>query len=285
VRHSTASVFFSATLAPPDYYQRMFGLDSIGETRRVDLPSPFPSDNLTVIIHRGISTKYKDRKDTYSDVAESLNLLMRLYPGNHLYFFPSYAYLEEVYGLYAETNAAAPVSALQQTRNMDENERAAFLDAFTSCAEIKQKIKTAGEKSLVGFVVMGGIFGEGVDLAGDSLVGAAVIGVGLPAVTFEQEHIRDYFQRKDRAGFEYAYIYPGMNRVLQAAGRVIRSETDTGVVLLVGSRFTSSEYSRLFPPDWRPHIVNNTEQLMAVLQSVHNPYAATSEKTDGKQDN
>src|SRR5206468_3568981 len=139
------------------------------------------------------------------------------------------------------------VRLLAQRPGMTEPEREAFLAAFASLHE----------ETLVGLAVMGGIFGEGIDLVGERLIGAVIVGVGLPQLCVERDLIRDYFQEKTRAGFDYAYTFPGMNRVLQASGRVIRSETDRGVVLLIDTRFAEHRYRQLFPAGWQPVRIRN----------------------------
>jgi DNA excision repair protein ERCC-2 len=138
---------------------------------------------------------------------------------------------------------------------MDENARTAFLDRFA----------VDNSQTLVGFAVMGGIFGEGIDLVGDRLSAAAIVGVGLPAITLERELIRTYFDQAINSGFEYAYTYPGMNRVLQAAGRVIRTETDRGVVVLIDSRFKTPRYQQLLPKDWQPVWIDDPNQMQIRL--------------------
>jgi DNA excision repair protein ERCC-2 len=159
--------------------------------------------------------------------------------GNYLVYFPSYQYLNAVLVEFQVCHPAVPV--LVQRPGMSESERDAFLAAFSM---------EHGE-TLVGFAVLGGVFGEGIDLVGERLIGAVIVGVGLPQLCVERDLIRDYFQRQNTAGFDYAYTFPGMNRVLQAVGRVIRSETDHGVVLLIDTRFNEPRYRRLFPAWWR----------------------------------
>ena len=174
--------------------------------------------------------------------------------GNYLAFFPSYAYLRQVW---EDFTARYPdIGTLVQESGLDDAGRAAFLERFSPCPE----------KTLLGFGVMGGIFGEGVDLAGDRLIGCAIVGVGLPQVSPRQEMLRRYYDAQNGAGFDYAYRWPGMNKVLQAAGRVIRTQEDKGVVLLLDDRFAQSEYARLFPKHWR-HLeyLRDTEELKKKL--------------------
>ena len=159
--------------------------------------------------------------------------------GNYLVFLPSYRYLEEVAGRFCAKGL--PVKVIRQVSGMTEAERSEFLQQFA----------VENQETLVGFVVLGGIFGEGIDLTGERLVGAVIVGVGLPQVCLEREIIREWFTKNQQPGFDYAYVYPGMNKVLQAAGRVIRTETDRGLVLLIDERFAERRYKKLFPPEWR----------------------------------
>lgn len=230
-----AAVLFSATLSPPGYYKDLCGLP---DARAVALKSPFAQRHLGLWCMRGISTRYRDRAASLAPAAEALAAMVAGRPGNYLAFFPSYAYLNAVYEQFA---ARFPdVATLRQESEMEEERRADFLARFAPNP-------TA---SLLGFAVMGGVFSEGVDLTGDRLVGVAVFGPGLPQVGPRQEQLRDYFERTRGSGFDYAYRYPGMNKVLQAAGRVIRTPEDRGVVLLIDSRFALPDYRRLMPPHW-----------------------------------
>ena len=160
--------------------------------------------------------------------------------GNYMVFFPSYRMLEDV-GASFETRWGAEFRTLYQKSGMTEEKREEFLKAFE---------ETEGEQSLIGFCVMGGIFGEGIDLKGERLIGAVIVGTGLPQVCAERELLKDYYDSRGMDGFAYAYRYPGMNKVLQSAGRVIRTAQDRGVVLLLDERFAKSEYRKMFPREW-----------------------------------
>jgi Rad3-related DNA helicase len=210
------------------------------EPLKLRLPSPFPPENLCLIIDDRVSTRYKVRDKSYDRVADSILSVAHGRKGNYMVFFPSYRYMDEVFQRFCQKDSS--ITAIVQKPGMTEEERDAFLATFS--------VNT--DTTMVGFAVMGGIFGEGIDLPGDRMIGAVIVGVGLPQVCLERDIIRDYFQRAKCMGFEYAYIYPGMNRVLQAAGRVIRTEKDKGVVLLVDDRFSDSTYRRLFPGEWEP---------------------------------
>ena len=209
------------------------------DARAVALESPFPAGNLGLFCLPGISTRYRDRERSVQSVSDALARLAQSRVGNYLAFFPSYAYLRQVQEDFAARYPG--ISTLVQESGLDDAARAAFLARF----------EPDPAHTLLGFAVMGGIFGEGVDLAGDRLIGCAIVGVGLPQVNPRQEMLRRYYDAQNGAGFDYAYRYPGMNKVLQAAGRVIRTPEDKGVVLLLDDRFAKPDYQRLFPPHWR----------------------------------
>lgn len=242
-----AGICFSATLTPLDYYQLLLG-GGAGD-RALQLPSPFPPENLLVLVQDRIRTQLKDRAESLASVVSAIRELIAGRPGNYLVYFPAYQYLASVL---AEFQRACPEVPVQvQQPGMTESEREQFLAAFAvepGCTR-------------VGFAVMGGIFGEGIDLVGERLIGAIMVGVGLPQLEAERDLIADYFSARHSNGFDYAYTFPGMNRVLQAVGRVIRSETDRGVVLLIDHRFGESRYRRLFPAAWRPVIVRHASTL------------------------
>jgi Rad3-related DNA helicase len=252
-----AAVFFSATLGPIDYYRALLG--GSAEDPQLQLPSPFAPENLAVLVHGRIRTQLKARAGTLADVGGAIGAVVEGRPGNYLVYLPSYEYLAAVLGQF---KAAYPaVRTLHQRPGMTEPEREAFLAAFAS----------EREESLVGFAVMGGIFGEGIDLVGDRLIGAIIVGVGLPQLCIERDLIRDYFHHQTGAGFDYAYTFPGMNRVLQATGRVIRSETDRGVVLLIDTRFAQERYRRLFPGWWQPQGVTSAGDIRTAVRRFWRP--------------
>ena len=246
-----AAALFSATLTPPGYYRNVLGCP---DARAVALESPFPPENLGLYC-LPVSTRYRDREASVSAISDALAVLARGKVGNYLAFFPSYAYLKQVW---ADLSTRYPeIETLVQESGLDDAARTAFLAKFTPNPT----------KTLLGFGVMGGIFGEGVDLTGDRLIGCAIVGVGLPQVNPRQEILKRYYDASSGTGFEYAYRYPGMNKVLQAAGRVIRTQDDRGVVLLLDDRFTRSEYARLFPKHWAHRIVlRGAEALQAELE-------------------
>jgi len=253
-------IFFSATLAPIDYFRHILGSDP--SAKELVLPSPFPPGNLCLPMADRVSTLYKYRERTKTTVARIIHALVTRQPGNYLVFFPSYRYMKMVYELFILMKPT--VERIVQTPGMTERERDEFLDNFSMD-------NRSQDKTLVGFAVMGGIFGEGIDLAGDRLTGAAVVGVGLPGISLERELIKDYFSGQQGTGFEYAYLYPGMNRVFQAAGRVIRSDSDRGVVLLIGHRFSTHQYKSLFPGHWQPIRVQDDQHLTEILSHFWHP--------------
>lgn len=246
-------VFFSATLMPPSYFLDIFGCDPTTPVLRV--PSPYATCQLRLLVDGRTSTYFKERRSTCRTVAESIRAMVGGRKGNYLCFFPSYEYMEMVHEVFHSTYTR--LETLVQSRAMGEGEREAYLERFDR----------DNPDTLIGFAVMGGVFGEGIDLVGDRLSGAVVVGVGLPGLSPERELIRKYYAEKLAAGFEYAYQYPGMNRVLQAAGRVIRSGEDRGVVLLVDRRYRTPPYRKLFPEEWNPVMAANPASIARVVST------------------
>lgn len=247
-----AAVLFSATLAPAGYYKDLCG---IPDARAVALRSPFPQQNLGLWCAGSVSTRYRDREASVQQISRLLHTMVGARQGNYIAFFPSYAYLEQVYEAFVREHP--DLAVCKQQSAMDESQKEAFLQSFLPHPT----------STMLGFAVLGGIFGEGVDLTGDRLIGVAVVGPGLPQVGPRQDQLRDYFEQSRGCGFDYAYRYPGMNKVLQAAGRVIRTPQDRGVVLLIDDRFLSPDYLRLMPPHWS-HLatVTDASQLEKFLQ-------------------
>lgn len=231
-----SSVFFSATLMPLGYYRDMLGAEE--EDYSLSIPSPFSSEQLDVRI-MPLSTRFKDRERNSEAIVRMLSALVQEKPVNTLIFLPSYPYMQDIHEAFARMNPEA--RTLLQGHGMSEEEREAFLNAFQADAE----------DPLIGFAVMGGIFSEGIDLKGERLASVVVIGVGLPQLSFENDIIKDYFDRTGKRGYDYAYVYPGMNKVLQAGGRLIRSEQDSGTLTLVDDRFLNRQYGMLLPEEWR----------------------------------
>ena len=248
---ANSSVLFSATITPMSYFAKVLGLHDTVEKRI--LPSPFPRENLCVLVSSNVSTLYRNRSQTKNALVHTLGALAEAKKGNYMIYFPSYEYLRMVFPLYQETFPGH--KTIVQTHEMNEGERVDFLHNFS----------TENDHTLVGFVVMGGIFGEGIDLAGDRLSGAAIVGVGLPGISLEKEMIRLHFEEEQIPGFDYAYRYPGLIRVFQAAGRVIRTENDRGSVLLVDTRYSHPQYEALFPKEWRLHPIQGRAHIERIL--------------------
>ena len=248
-----AAILFSATLAPGDYFQSVLGCAA--DTQKINLTSPFPREHMSVFAATGISTLYRRRESSRESVARAIADMVQQRDGNYLLFFPSYEYLRLIQETFCE--AYPEIDTIVQSKKMEEIEREAFLERFSDRVE----------RTLVGFAVMGGIFGEGIDLKGERLTGAAIVGVGLPGIGTERELIKSYYDRTRSSGFEYAYQFPGINRVLQAAGRVIRSETDRGVVLLIDQRYGRQAYRTLLPSFWQVRPMGNSTQFIMSLKA------------------
>lgn len=249
-----SSILFSATLNPIEYHMDLLGAKE-GDYN-IRLSSPFPRENLGLLVDSTISTKYRDRESTYIDVVKRVESFVGEKKGNYLIFFPSHAYMNIIYDLIIERNK--DLNIIMQLAQMNEREREAFLRDFDK------------KDDLIGFAVMGGIFSEGIDLEGEKLIGAVIIGVGMPMISFERNIIRDYFNKQGENGFEYAYTYPGMNKVMQGAGRVIRSQNDKGSVLLIDSRYRDKKYKSLFPGEWRNYKAVNEKNLKGTLEKFWN---------------
>lgn len=231
------AVFFSATLSPIDYYRSVLGGDNSSEM--LETRSPFVPEALSVSIIDKISTRYSERERTLPMISRAIAATISAKRGNYMVFLPSFEYLEL---LARDFSAKYPgLKMLIQKRNMTVKEKADFLAAF----------EEDNPSYLIGFCVMGGIYSEGIDLVGKSLIGAVVVGIGMPQLSYERECLSEYYEDKLEAGKLYAYIYPGMNRVLQAAGRVIRTESDRGVIVLIDDRFADPIYKKTVPDLWK----------------------------------
>jgi DNA excision repair protein ERCC-2 len=233
VAHSTA--LFSATLSPWNYYSDMLGLPA--NTAWVDVASPFEAQQLTVHIVKKISTRFQHRARSVAPIAQLMARQYHATPGNYLAFFSSFDYLEQVAAEFIGRHPDIPV--WQQARRMAEAERAQFLGRFTE------------ESRGIGFAVLGGSFGEGIDLPGARLIGAFIATLGLPQMNPVNEQVRQRMQAIFGAGYDYTYLYPGIQKVVQAAGRVIRTQQDTGVVYLIDDRFAQPDVQELLPRWWK----------------------------------
>ena len=230
--------FSAATLRPIRYYKKLLSLET--DDYAVYAESPFPEENRLLIIGRDVSTRYTQRGQImYRRIAEYIAAVAEARRGNYMAFFPSYRFMEDVYEEFIRR--APGITAVVQSQFMDEKEREQFLERF----------EASDSAGLVGFCVMGGIFSEGIDLAADRLIGAVVVGTGLPQVCNDREIVKQYFDSRGMDGFDYSYRYPGMNKVLQSAGRVIRTENDRGIIVLLDGRFCQKRYQELFPREWK----------------------------------
>ncbi len=256
MERARSTILFSATFLPIQYYKGLLGGEK--EDYEVYARSTFDPRRKALFIGSDVTSRYTRRSgEEYYNIARYLNEITRMRHGNYLIFFPSHAFLQSVLEAYEEFFLDETwVECLIQEDRMDEEAREQFLARFEGnrdCsleAAIHMEIEEEEEKSLLGFCVMGGIFSEGIDLKKDSLIGAIIVGTGLPQVCNEREILKAYFDEMGQNGFDYAYRYPGMNKVLQAAGRVIRTAEDVGIVALLDDRFLSPAYQKLFPREW-----------------------------------
>lgn len=238
LEQGNSTIFFSATLLPIRYYKKLLSVET--DDYAVYAESPFPEENRLLIIGRDVSTRYTQRGQImYRRIAEYIAAVAEARRGNYMAFFPSYRFMEDVYEEFIRR--APGITAVVQSQFMDEKEREQFLERF----------EASDSAGLVGFCVMGGIFSEGIDLAADRLIGAVVVGTGLPQVCNDREIVKQYFDSRGMDGFDYSYRYPGMNKVLQSAGRVIRTENDRGIIVLLDGRFCQKRYQELFPREWK----------------------------------
>ena len=244
-----STIFFSATLLPVDYYIRLLSKDK--DDYAIYASSPFDVSRKEVLIGADVSSKYTKRSlSEYQKMASYIQIAIEQRKGNYMTFFPSYKMMEEVADCFEKIKEEKTV-VLRQSSGMREREREEFLEAF-------ERTEEAGQ---VGFCVMGGIFGEGIDLKHDRLIGVIIVGTGLPQVCNEREILKNYYDVKQEDGFAYAYQYPGMNKVLQSAGRVIRTQEDEGVILLLDDRFLQQKYREMFPREWQNYMVCNLRNI------------------------
>lgn len=251
LRRLRGSVLFSATLSPIEYYVDMLGGKK--EDAQLILPSPFPVDNLKIIIAPKVSIRYKNRDASYQQVADYIKAFVENKVGNYFIFLPSYEYLTSLMP-YIDME---DVDVYEQDRGMSDEDKEAFLTNF----------KPHPERTTLGFVIVGGAFGEGIDLVSDRLIGAVIVGIGMPKINFVSDQIMKYYDSKEQSGYNYAYLNPGMNKVMQALGRVIRSETDRGAVLLIDERYLTNDYRDLFKSEWRKYeVAFSPKEVSDILQ-------------------
>lgn len=252
-----STIFFSATLLPIHYYKKLLSVEK--EDYAVYAESSFPKENRLILLGTDVSTKYTVRGPLmYQKIARYIIQTVRAKKGNYMVFFPSYRFLEDVYEMFQmETVDTEEIECVLQSQHMGEQAREIFLETF----------EEERENSLVGFCVMGGVFSEGIDLTQDRLIGAVIVGTGLPQVCNDREILREYFDSRNLSGFDYSYLYPGMNKVLQSAGRVIRTEEDQGIILLLDERFQGRQYQEMFPREWSGIQTCRLRQLDEKLKS------------------
>jgi DNA excision repair protein ERCC-2 len=240
------AVFFSATLYPLEYYMKLL---SKGQGETLKIQSPFNPNNLKIVLMNQISTRYQDRKQSIHQVVDTIQTVVNSKKGNYIAFFPSYQYMNQVIDhLPSDLNA----DLIIQEKEMDQALRVLTVDRF----------KNENHLSQLAFFVMGGMFAEGIDYIGDMLNGVIIVGVGLPMLNETNNQLKKYYQDNFSQGFDYAYTYPGMNKVIQAVGRVIRSDHDYGIAILIDDRFGQTKYKKLFPMEWKKHTILKTSSQL-----------------------
>lgn len=248
-----STIYFSATLLPIHYYKKLLSTEP--DDYAIYAESTFAPGNRLVLFGTDVSTKYTRRgEEMYWRIAEYIRRFVEEKQGNYMVFFPSYRFMEDVWQCFLNMNCDADV--ILQSQSMNETQREEFLDLF-------EQDRT---RTLIGFCVMGGIFSEGIDLSEDRLIGAVIVGTGIPQVCNDREIVRQYFENQGLRGFDYAYLYPGMNKVLQSAGRVIRTENDRGAILLLDDRFLSGQYQPLFPREWQQNQICRLDSIGQCLE-------------------
>ena len=250
LRRAHSAVLFSATLTPADYFADVLGGGD--DAVKVSYPSPFPRENLCLAAVDGVSTRFEDREKSARAIVGYIAATVSAKAGNYIVYFPSYSYMEKVHSQFVRKYPN--VKTVLQRANMTYAEREEFINSF----------KPDSDKLQIGFCVLGGSFSEGVDLPGKALIGSIIVGVGLPGLSSERNIMREYFDStREGIGYDYAYTYPGMNNVLQAAGRVIRRDDDRGIVVIIDDRYSTDRYLPLYPDHWRGNIyaVGNPQSL------------------------
>jgi DNA excision repair protein ERCC-2 len=261
INNSRSCIFFSATLTPIDYFKKLLAPEE--DVTAIKLPSPFEPSHKLSLVAKNISVKYRDREKSKASICTYIHALVTEKCGNYLVFCPSYKYLDEVSTLFGSLYQDE-VNLIVQSRQMDSDEREDFLATFNE--RMAEHTRENESKSLVAFAVLGGIFSEGIDLKGERLIGTVIVGVGLPMISFENNLVKAYFDDAEGKGYAYAYQYPGINKVMQAAGRVIRGEHDKGIILFIDTRFLEASYVNVFK-DAYPQIPVDEPQMIAHIKS------------------
>lgn len=268
-----SSILFSATLLPIQYYKELLGGEK--DDYEVYAKSVFDNEKRALFIANDVTTKYSRRSQgEFYNIARYVNAAVSSRSGNYMVFCPSHAFLQNLYEIFTTQFPAEGRECIMQKEVMTEEEKEFFLQRFQGNEEldfgdlIQMEVEEEEDQpeTLVGFCTLGGVFSEGIDLKKDSLIGAVIVGTGLPQVGFEKELLKEYFDERGENGFDYAYRYPGMNKVLQAAGRVIRTQEDVGVVALLDERFIQASYRKMFPREWERYEVVNVERLETLLE-------------------
>ncbi len=260
-------VFFSATLEPFSYFVSLLDANfKIDKPEVLKLSSPFSKERRLVIAYDEYSVRYRDRMITLPGIADLILEIVSQKPGNFLLFCPSFAYLQQFKNYIKQKEIPEILDIIVQPAGMNEQQKEEYLRRFTSAVK---------DRSLLGLTVLGSLFTEGIDLKGDALTGVIVIGTGLPALTPEREILRQYYQAKSGLGYQYAYTWPGFNRVTQAAGRLIRSPEDCGIVLLIDDRYSKPEYQQLFPKDWDIFYADDKQSCLDRIHSFWSDIEST----------
>ncbi len=252
LKNAWASVFFSATLTPLKYFRYILGGDN--DDHVLKIRSPFEDERLKLMITSDISMKYTEREANIEAACGYINKSVSEKKGNYMVFFPSYSFMRKIYDIYESLYDTSNI--ILQNQGLNEEEQDEIVNRFKN------------ETGLVLFTVVGGVFSEGIDLPLEKLIGAVIIGTGIPQISFERNIIKDFFDKKYNSGYDFAYKYPGFNKILQSAGRVIRTEEDRGTVLMIDSRLCQITYIRLFPEHWRHYKrINNADNLVNEIKS------------------
>ncbi len=277
MQRGRSSVLFSATFLPIQYYKKLLG----GEEKDYEVyaNSVFNPERRALLVAGDVTSKYTRRsEEEFYKIAEYIDAVVKQKHGNYMVFCPSYALLEEIFTIYRENFNDETTECIMQTDFMNEFSREDFLKKFEGNsdydiqANIDMDIEYDADRYLIGFCVLGGIFSEGIDLKNDSLIGVIIVGTGLPQVCYEREILKDYFDEQGEFGFDYAYRFPGMNKVLQAAGRVIRTSDDIGTITLLDERFLQPAYLKLFPREWENYRIVNRDNICRIVESFWNSW-------------
>ncbi|MGN0438716.1 MAG: ATP-dependent DNA helicase [Lachnospiraceae bacterium] len=254
IEKSVATIFFSATMLPINYYKEL--LHNNEDDYAIYIPSPFPKEHRGLFSGIDVSSRYRMRGPSlYKKIVRYLDIMVHSKQGKYMAFFPSYKMLEDVFEAASSEGLLQDIEIIKQTAHLTEEQREEFLNRFMM-----------DETPVLGFCILGGIFSEGIDLVGDYLIGCAIIGTGLPMVCNEREIQQQFFDHRQTNGFAYAYLYPGMNKVQQAAGRVIRTMDDKGIILLLDDRFITKQVVDTFPAEWENYQVVTLNTIASKIQ-------------------